>query len=294
MTGRMYPEVWAQLSALLIFVGFNLTFFPQFILGYLGMPRRYHAYPAGVPGAERAVDGRRLDPRRRLPAAARSTCSGRCATARAPAPTRGARPASSGRRRRRRRPRTSTATPVVDRRAVRPTRRRRRPPTQDGAHVALSRRTIARRSPHHFDDARAAARRRRRSGCGSSWSPRSCSSAACSPPTCVYRAALPGRLRTRPATHLDIALGAHQHRRAARQQPDHGAGRARRAARQTRQLVVCLIADHASSASAFLGVKAFEYAHKFARAPGARARTSTSHGADRRPARSSSSRSTSP
>jgi cytochrome c oxidase subunit I len=42
MTGRMYPEGWAKLSALVIFVGFNLTFFPQFILGYLGMPRRYH------------------------------------------------------------------------------------------------------------------------------------------------------------------------------------------------------------------------------------------------------------
>jgi len=45
MTGRMYPEVWARLGALIIFIGFNLTFFPQFVLGYLGMPRRYHAYP---------------------------------------------------------------------------------------------------------------------------------------------------------------------------------------------------------------------------------------------------------
>ena len=45
MTGRMYPEGWAKLSALIIFLGFNLTFFPQFILGYLGMPRRYHVYP---------------------------------------------------------------------------------------------------------------------------------------------------------------------------------------------------------------------------------------------------------
>ncbi len=44
ISGRMYPEWWGRLSALLVFVGFNLTFFPQFILGYLGMPRRYHAY----------------------------------------------------------------------------------------------------------------------------------------------------------------------------------------------------------------------------------------------------------
>ena len=44
ITGRMYPEWWARLGALLVFVGFNLTFFPQFILGYVGMPRRYHAY----------------------------------------------------------------------------------------------------------------------------------------------------------------------------------------------------------------------------------------------------------
>jgi cytochrome c oxidase subunit 1 len=45
ITGRLYPEGWAKLGALIIFVGFNLTFFPQFILGYLGMPRRYAAYP---------------------------------------------------------------------------------------------------------------------------------------------------------------------------------------------------------------------------------------------------------
>src|SRR3954463_3333423 len=46
ITGRMYPEGWARFAALIIFVGFNLTFFPQFLLGYMGMPRRYHAYPA--------------------------------------------------------------------------------------------------------------------------------------------------------------------------------------------------------------------------------------------------------
>jgi cytochrome c oxidase subunit 1 len=45
MFGRMYPEFLARLSAIVVFLGFNLTFFPQFILGYLGMPRRYHAYP---------------------------------------------------------------------------------------------------------------------------------------------------------------------------------------------------------------------------------------------------------
>lgn len=45
MTGRLYPEGLGKFSAFVIFVGFNLTFFPQFLLGYLGMPRRYHAYP---------------------------------------------------------------------------------------------------------------------------------------------------------------------------------------------------------------------------------------------------------
>jgi len=44
ITGRMYPEMWARIAALIMFIGFNLTFFPQFILGYLGMPRRYFSY----------------------------------------------------------------------------------------------------------------------------------------------------------------------------------------------------------------------------------------------------------
>jgi cytochrome c oxidase subunit 1 len=44
ITGRLYPENWARLAAAIVFIGFNLTFFPQFILGYLGMPRRYATY----------------------------------------------------------------------------------------------------------------------------------------------------------------------------------------------------------------------------------------------------------
>lgn len=44
ITGKMYPEMWGRAGALTIFIGFHLTFFPQFILGYLGMPRRYHSY----------------------------------------------------------------------------------------------------------------------------------------------------------------------------------------------------------------------------------------------------------
>jgi cytochrome c oxidase subunit 1 len=44
MFGRMYNETWGRIACLLVFVGFNLTFFPQFIMGSQGMPRRYAAY----------------------------------------------------------------------------------------------------------------------------------------------------------------------------------------------------------------------------------------------------------
>jgi cytochrome c oxidase subunit 1 len=44
ISGRLYPEKAGRLAALITFIGFNLTFFPQFLMGYMGMPRRYHAY----------------------------------------------------------------------------------------------------------------------------------------------------------------------------------------------------------------------------------------------------------
>ena len=64
ISGRMYPEGWGRFAALVIFVGFHLTFSPQFVLGYMGMPRRYHTYPVedGVlAGAARFVHGGRVD-----------------------------------------------------------------------------------------------------------------------------------------------------------------------------------------------------------------------------------------
>jgi cytochrome c oxidase subunit 1 len=45
ISGRMYHEGLGLVSAILMFIGFNLTFFPQFIAGYAGMPRRYAEYP---------------------------------------------------------------------------------------------------------------------------------------------------------------------------------------------------------------------------------------------------------
>jgi cytochrome c oxidase subunit 1 len=46
ITGRLYSDRWARVAAILLFVGFNFTFFPQYLLGVQGMPRRYYEYPA--------------------------------------------------------------------------------------------------------------------------------------------------------------------------------------------------------------------------------------------------------
>ncbi|MFO1397015.1 MAG: cytochrome c oxidase subunit I [Burkholderiales bacterium] len=45
VTGRLYSDRWARVAAILLFFGFNFTFFPQYLLGVAGMPRRYHEYP---------------------------------------------------------------------------------------------------------------------------------------------------------------------------------------------------------------------------------------------------------
>lgn len=44
MTGRMYSEKWGRVACALVFIGFNMTFGSQFIMGGQGMPRRYFNY----------------------------------------------------------------------------------------------------------------------------------------------------------------------------------------------------------------------------------------------------------
>ena len=98
MTGRMYDERLGVTSAVLVFLGFNLTFIPQFIAGVAGMPRRYATYAERVPGPEPGLHGGGLRARRR--AGRRALRPAGLAAARrrgAPRPTPGAPPRWSGR-----------------------------------------------------------------------------------------------------------------------------------------------------------------------------------------------------
>jgi len=49
ITGRMYNEALGRIGAILVFIGFNGTFFPQFMMGSQGMPRRYASYGEYLP-----------------------------------------------------------------------------------------------------------------------------------------------------------------------------------------------------------------------------------------------------
>ena len=190
-------------------------------------------------------------------------------------------------------------TPVVTEEAVRLRDARRRRSTR-----CLSSRPRrgatphAERSPHHFDDLEQQQRGRRRSGM---WVFLAHRGHVLRRP--VHRptpstARSTRRRSPRRATTSNVQARRVQHRRADRQQPDHGAGRPRgRSSASGRRIVGFLLADDRARRASFLGVKAVEYARQVRRThlvPGAALRASTA----RRPdadagTRSSSSRSTS-
>ena len=119
ITGRMYSDGWSRLAALIIFVGFFLTFLPQFVRGL-----QRHAAPlphlrARVPGVERPLHRRGLDPRRRLRAAAVLSAVLAALWQARPGRIRGARPGWNGKPPRPRPTDNFAETPVVVR--IRPT-----------------------------------------------------------------------------------------------------------------------------------------------------------------------------
>ena len=103
-----------------------------------------------------------------------------------------------------------------------------------------------------------------RSACGCSWSPRSCSSAACSRRYTVYRIALPRGVRRRPATTSTWRSATINTAVLHLQQPDHGAGRPRRADRPARrQLIVAARAHDAARAPSSWASRPSSTTHKF-------------------------------
>ncbi len=197
ISGRTYNELLAKVSAAIIFFGFNLTFFPQFIVGYLGMPRRYHAYPPEFQLLNVLSSAGRVDPGRRLPAADDLS--------RLVAPLRPHRRLES----------LGRGRPRVDDHVAAADRELRRDAGRDLGRLRVSDRgawpCCLRRPATHLAHGEGGTirrwritsttspsrRKRRRSGCGCSSSPRCCSSAACSRRTRSIAAGIRTRSRRR-------------------------------------------------------------------------------------------------
>jgi cytochrome c oxidase subunit I len=155
MTGRLYPEGLSKVSAWIIFLGFNLTFFPQFVLGYVGMPRRYFAYPDEFQVLN-VLHRRGHDPGRGLPPAPRLPVVVACLR-----PGGGHEPMERERL-------------GVDHAFAASGPQLLRDPRGAGRGLRLCRLGPRRKPPR-------SAWRRRSSACGSFWRPRSCFSEGCSP-----------------------------------------------------------------------------------------------------------------
>ena len=113
ITGRMYNEPLGRLGCLLEFLAFNLTFFPQFILGLHGMPRRSAVYFIPSSSYLHVISThRRIPADGGVPGDRRPTCCTRCSAARRPRPTPGAARPWNGPAPRRRRTTISRSRPA--------------------------------------------------------------------------------------------------------------------------------------------------------------------------------------
>ena len=115
MTGRMLNETLGKIQFVLMFIGFNLTFFPMHLLGLAGMPRRIADYASErrLERAEPGRDDRRLHDRGEhdpVPVERAHVAAQRQDGRRRPV---GGATRSSGRPPRRRRRTTSTTCPEI-------------------------------------------------------------------------------------------------------------------------------------------------------------------------------------
>ena len=161
------------------------------------MPRRYHVYPPSSRCCNVLLDGGRLDPGGRLPAAAGLSAVVAALGQARRAESRGTRPGLEWQTSSPPPPHNFDSTPIVTE------------PPYNLPGVAVRRERWPRASPvarTEQYDTWSSSTARPRSGCGSSWPPRSCCSAGCSPRYTFYRIVYPGGF-CRGQPPLDLPLG---------------------------------------------------------------------------------------